>query len=319
MSIDNKPKEEEVPKDKPESKEVANSGPITPESVVSDFLQADESPSDPNSDKANNPIENEENKGSEEVMTEVKPTEEVFAKIGNREFKTQEELTDFVTKVEGDLNSQKGFNSWLTGAVKKMRPDLFNEDGSIRSADLQKIVEGATAKSTEAAKTLNELKDIPDDDLTEEQKEDIQEAREILRPLGVVFADDPKLQKMEEDLNRYRAIDLESAQNIIEEFASQHNKCKKADGTETSFDEHRIAIGELMEQRGYDNLEKAWKVYKAEQEINEEETAPKPKDDIAKNKSVDATIPAVVKKESGQLPSSEKRDIWDDVLSIRDR
>lgn len=320
MTIDNKPNAEEVREDKPEAKEVANSGPIVPEDIISDILQ--DQPVETKSEEESSP-DPEEGEKTEEISPEKKeeePNGEVFAKIGNREFKSQEELTNFVTNQERELSSQKGFNSWITGAVKRMRPDLFNEDGSIKTSDLQKIIEGASANAGKAAETMKELGTIPEDELTDEQKEDIQKAREILRPLGVVFADDPKLKKMEEDLSKYRERDFEIAQNVINEFSAKHSNCKKSDGTATNFDEHRVAIGELMEQRGYDNLEKAWKVYKAEQEITEENEVPNitKSDDSTKNKSVDTTIPTTVKKESGTLPTSGKKDIWDDVLSIRD-
>jgi hypothetical protein len=303
-TTDNKPDAEEVPQDKPEAKEVASKGPIVPEDIISDILQSSPNPEEKKEEKE----ETKPDEVSLEKKEETTEDDKVFAKVGNREFKTQEDLTTFVTGIEKDLNSQKGFNGWITGAVKKMRPDLFNEDGSIKSADLQKIVEGASAKASEAAETMKELGAIPTEELTDEQKEDIKKARGILKPLGVVFVDDPKFKKMEEDLGRYRERDLESAQTVIDEFSAKH----------PAFNDHRIAIGELMDQRGYDNLEKAWKVYKAEQDIVEDEPINKP-DDSGKNKSVDTTIPTTVKKEAGDLPPSGKKDIWDDVLELRDR
>lgn len=310
-TTDNKPKEEEVKNDQPESKEVATSKVITPESIIGDILLSEPTVEEKKGEESSTtPKDGEENPESDENKDDKKDegNGEVFAKIGKREFKTQKDLTEFVSKLESENNSQKGYNGWITGAVKKMRPDLFNENGEIKSVELQKIVEGASAKASDAAETLKELGHIPDDELTDEQKEDIKKARELLKPLGVVFSDDPKFKKMEDDLNRYREKDLETAQKIIDEFSVKH----------PLFNDHRSAIGELMEQRGYDDLEKAWKVFKAEQDIVEDEPIIKKPEDN-KNKSVDTTIPTVVKKESGNLPTSGKKDVWDEVLSLRDR
>ena len=78
--------------------------------------------------------------------------------------------------------------------------------------------------------------------------------------------------------------------------------------------EHREAFSNLIRERSYTDIEKAWKVYKVENEIDEPETkAPVTKTPV---KPVEQAIPATTQRKSGSAPTkSEPKDMIDDILS----
>lgn len=235
------------------------------------------------------------------------------AKIGNREFDTPDALNKFV-------GSQVGYNTWITGKLKAMRPDLFNEDGSLKSAELEKAVADKGKKAEAAAETIKEISEIPEADRTDEQIEDIEKAKNILRPLGVVFADDPTFLAMKNKVGEEDEGRIKTAREKINEFETAHPMLK----------DHYTGVGELMKDRKY-SLEKAWEVYKIENEIVEEEKpaaaadpkpadpAPAPKqeeDTTDPSKPLDKVLPASVKNQSGTAPVSGAGDFMDDILNL---
>lgn len=277
---DNHAEGEEVRKDPAEPKEVVKTGPITEDDVLKDLL----------SEEPATPPTKEEKPESEIKETKEEETEtEIFAKLGDKEFKDKDELLEFAS-------SHAGYGKWITGHLKKLHPDLFNDDGSLKNDELERAVVKGGEKVKEAAETIAEHAETPLDELTDEDKEDIQKAREILKPLGVLFKDDPELQMINAAVKSWQSQSQDNARESIENFQKEHPELAN----------HYAGVAELIDERGYD-LERAWKVYKAEHDIEE-----KPKD----GSGADNVIPAPIKRESGNTPSSGKKDVMDELIGL---
>lgn len=238
--------------------------------------------------------EEEKDEKPTEEKPETKSDEEPYAAVGGRKFKTKEELTEFT-------NSQVGYNTWLTGNLKKIRPDLFNADGTIKSKELQEAVTQKAKTVEEAAQTVADLQDKKPEDITDEDKEEYERARKILKPLGVVFSDDPEFQALRKHNESQEQQELQSAQERVQAFEKEHPLIAN----------YRNEVADIIERNGYD-LEKAWKVCKVAHDIVEE---PVKKTDVVTKKAADSAVPVTTKKESGNLPPSGQKDFMDDIIS----
>ena len=327
MTTDNKSnKETEVTTDQTVTEEVVKSG-LTANEIISDILGSSEesSPAEKEDEGEEKPESEEETDGGsdeaekeeddktedepeKEETTEENPesnpakdktnSEEVFATIGGQKFDSKEKLVEFV-------KSNIGYNTWLTGQLKSLHPELFNADGSIKSKDLKKMVETGVKSAKGAAEVISEVAEKDPEDVTEEDKEDVEKAKAILRPLGVVFADDPEYQKLKKNAEKIDNQEYVEAQTVIQEFETKHPLLK----------EHRVAVADLMDRNGYD-LETAWKVHKTVEGIVEENPQAPKKTDVIVKKAADSAIPTTIKKQSGHLPSSGDKDFMDDLLSV---
>lgn len=314
MSTNNEPKGKEVGNDKPKPAEVVKQGAmISDPAVIDDILgikpaekvvEADPAKKDAPPQKPENDQSGKEEKKAEPEKPEVTPkadaekpsTDQPFVKIGDRTFANEAELADFVSH-------QLGYNNWLTGKVKEIRPDLFNEDGSIKSADLEKAIADKSTKVEKAAETMVELSGVDPEKMTPEQKADWTKARTILKPLGVVFYDDPDFQKLKDKAQQADQIAQERAHQTIAEFEKEH----------PLITEHYTQVAELMEKRGY-TLERAWKVYRAENDIDEGPVKTGNEEASKKEKSVETTIPSSPNKTAGAPPPPSNKDFMDDIL-----
>lgn len=330
MTTDNKSeKTEEVHENQTKVEEVVKSG-LTENEIISDILGSSEesSPAEKEDEGEEKPESEEETEGGsdepeekkEETTTEEesekdettveeepekKPgdkktnsEEEVFATIGGQKFDSKENLVEFV-------KSNIGYNTWLTGQLKSLHPELFNADGSIKSKDLKKLVETGVKSAKGAAEVISEVAEKDPEDVTEEDKEDVEKAKAILRPLGVVFADDPEYQKLKKNAEKIDNQEYVEAQTVIQEFETKHPLLK----------EHRVAVADLMDKNGYD-LETAWRVHKVVMGITEEPSQTQKKTDVVVKKAADSAIPTTIKKQSGHLPSSGGKDFMDDLITI---
>lgn len=324
MTTDNKSeKTEEVPANQTKVEEVVKSG-LTENEVMSDILgSSDSSPAENEESKEEDGAEDsEENKGGsdekkeddeesksddkkeDDEEPESKPadektnSEEVFATIGGQKFKTKEELIDFTS-------SNIGYNTWLTGNLKSLHPELFNADGSIKSKDIKNLIDSKSKSAEKAAEVIADVADKKPEDVTKEDLADVEKAKSILRPLGVVFSDDPEYQKLKKNAEVIESQEIENVKATLADFESKHPLLK----------EHRLAVADLMDKNGYD-LETAWKVHKTVADIVEEEPSKEKKSDVVVKKAADSAIPATVKKQSGNLPSSGARDFMDDLIAL---
>ena len=126
-----------------------------------------------------------------EAKVEEKPTEppvpddtEYFAKIGDRAFKTKDDLIAYTS-------SQNGLNRAVIGNLKKIHPEWFDDKGAIKP-DRMKQVKVATEVVPPAG---DETKVTPPMSETEKDK---------LRAIGIVFKEDiapvmERYQKEEDD------------------------------------------------------------------------------------------------------------------------
>jgi len=316
MTTDNKSnKETEVPANQTNSEEVVKSG-ITENEIVADIL-GDSSPakseeSTPDEDTAEDA---EDDKGGSDDQGEEEPkaddkkaddeeepeeetnSDEVFATVGGQKFKTKEDLIKFAS-------SNTGYNTWLTGTLKSLHPELFNEDGSIKSKDIQNLIKSKGKSAEKAAEVIADVADKKAEDVTDEDLADVEKAKAILRPLGVVFADDPEYKKLQKHSQVLENKEVEEVRATVTAFEEKHPLLK----------EHRVAVADLMDRNDYD-LETAWKVHKTIAGIvEEEETTKRP--DVVVKKAADSAIPATIKKQSGNLPTSGGKDFMDDLISL---
>jgi len=313
---DNKPEGAEVQKNNAEPKPEVGSSHDLSDAAADDLLDETSEPQSPEGDKKpegdtegqpggegepNTPEGDEKPEGESNKPTET-PSGEPFAKIGDMEFGNQEELLEFTSK-------QIGMNSWLIGNLKKLHPELFNEDGTFKTAEFSKKVQNKSTSAVEAAETMNELKDVDPADMTPEQKEDYEKARGLLKRLGVVFQDDAEFQrtKARNDAEDAKAID--DAKGVIDKFESDHPLLKK----------HRAGVADVMEKNSL-TIEKAWKVYKAIHDIVEEASKPngEGKPNGGGGSPASGHIPTTVKKETGALPQSNTEgDLFDEIINAR--
>lgn len=322
MTTDNKSnKEEEVGNDQTKSEEVVNSG-LTENEIISDILgSSDSSPAEnEESKKDDDAEESEDDKGgsdeSKDEETDTKSAEkkddddetkdeddktnsdEVFATIGAQKFKTKEELLNFT-------KSNIGYNTWATGAIKSLHPEYFNKDGSIKSKEFQGFIESKGKKAEKASQVIADVAEKDPDDITKEDVADVEKAKAILRPLGVVFADDPEYLKLKKSSQVIEDKEFSDVKASVTAFEEKHPLLK----------DHRMAVADLMDKNGYD-LETAWKVQKTLEDIVEDEPLKSKKSDVVVKKAADSAIPATVKKQSGNLPSSGAKDFMDDLIGL---
>lgn len=315
---DNKSGESEVQKDKTEKTEVTRSGPITDDDIANDIVSPDsgddkkESKSEPektddkSKEKSEDDTEEEEadkegaddKTKSEDESDEEDEADQPFAKVGSHVFKTKEDLLKFAS-------SQTGYNTWMTGQLKKLHPELFNADGSIKTKELSEKVDSTSKKASDAAETIKEHAGKEDDEMSDEEKADVEKAKKILKRLGVVFADDPEYKTLNEHRARVEEEHLVVAKENVQQFLKDH----------PLIEDHREAVADLMDARGYTSLEKAWNVYKVENDIEEEVKDDKNKGGTPPRKPVDTAIPSQVSKGSGNAPSKAKGDFMDDILA----
>lgn len=244
-----------------------------------------------------------EEKGDQGKPETAKPDDsqksEPYAKIGAMEFKTKEDLVAFT-------NSQTGYNSFITGGLKKLHPELFKSDGSI---DNKKLTELGTSKPKveAAAETVAEMAE-KGDDMTKEDEQELEKAKAILRPLGVVFSDDPVFQQMKSNVDKQQVETISQARSVVETFVAGH----------PLVNDHRDALADYMIKNEIEDIAKAWKGYKALNDVEEAETEHlQTKDgDRPRNASADLNIPVVVKKSTGAkpAPSAGSEDSFFDSL-----
>lgn len=299
----NKSDEKEVPEDKTNKSEVAR-GPITSEDIASEIISA-EVPTPPQSS------EEEEKKDEKKEIPETPPEEkkeekvekkegevetpiEPFAKIGSHEFKTKEEFETFA-------KAQVGYNTWLTGQIKKVHPEWFNPDGSLKTRDIESA-KNAGSKAKDAADTVAELSE--EEELTPEQEAEMKKAKAVLKKLGVVFADDEEFKGLQNRAKKLDEDEISSAREVVAEFEKAHPMAA----------EHREGLSNLVREREYNDIEKAWKVFKIENGLEDQEVVPV--NNKPPVKPVEHAIPATPNKESGKPPApSAERDMIDDLLA----
>ena len=281
---------------------------VTPQSATPDDVQNQEKENDdtqePEIGKDEEPKEEEtptEEPKSQEEQDQGKSNEtpnpeqsEPYARIGSVEFKSKDELIRYT-------NSQIGYNSWMTGRLRQIRPDFFNADGTIKNAELEKAISTHTETVQEATRVVNKLEDKENaGTLTEDEKSEMERAKSILKPLGVVFADDPEFQVMRDKAKKFDEQEVNSAQQYIADFEAKN----------PDFADHKQQVAELMEKTGYD-LPTAWKAYSAVHGISQ----PLQVDAPPKTKPTDTVTPKGVKKQSGSMPASGDKDFIDDLLA----
>lgn len=324
--LNNKSGETEVQKDQTGKSEVDSVGKVNSEDVLNDIMTPDpvqvseseeDKPEKPEEGKSE-PEEVEASKGDETKPDESEESEESskgdpnpsdekkeepFAKIGDQSFETKDDLLKFT-------QSQIGYNTWFTGHVKKRHPEWFGEDGSLKTKELENAIVGASAKIKEATETVAEHKDKDAEELTDEEKDDLKKARAILEPLGVVFKDDPAFKDLNETKQKVESREVQEASIIVKAFQSKHPLSIQ----------HAEKFAEMIEDRGYNDLELAWDVYKIENKIQEDESG-EPNEESKSNtnppkKPMDTAIPAKINKGSGDVPSKrEKQDVMDELIS----
>jgi len=310
MTTDNKSKNAEaVDNDQPTAPEVVKSG-ITEDEVLSDIFgddsspatkeeseAEDETPSDAEGEgKSEEGEDDPEKKDDEDPETPAADdktnTDEPFAKLGSRQFKTKEELVTFTS-------SQIGYNTWVTGELKRLHPELFNTDGSIKSKELKETI---GKKAEDAATTIAEVSEKNPEDVTKEDIADVEKAKAILKPLGVVFADDPEYQTLKKNAKSIEEKEMTDAATAVTTFIADH----------PLLEQHREEVADLMEKNDW-TLEKAWKACKSINEIEEE--APVKKNDAVVRRAADSATPVTVRKQSGSTPSSGSKDFMDDLIT----
>lgn len=316
MTTDNKSnKAEEVITDQTKAEEVVKSG-ITENEIIADIL-GDSSPATNEESKVEDETEDSketdggsEDKGEDDSKADDKKaddeeepedktnSEEVFATVGGQKFNTKEDLIKFAS-------SNTGYNTWLTGTLKSLHPELFNEDGSIKSKDIQNLINSKGKSAEKASQVIANVADKKAEDVTDEDLADVEKAKAILRPLGVVFADDEEYKKLQRHSQTLENKEIEDVKATVTAFEEKHPLLK----------EHRLAVADLMDRNDYD-LETAWKVHKTLNDIVEEEPLKDKKPDVVVKKAADSAIPATVKKQSGNLPTSGAKDFMDDLINV---
>ena len=125
---DNKSAETEVPtQDKTGEAEVTKKGPITSEDIADDITSREPAPAQkqdtttPPADDKGEEKKDEKKDGDTTTPPEAKDDDgskkdvEPFATLGSQKFMTKEELVAFASK-------QTGYNTWLTGNIKRVHP-----------------------------------------------------------------------------------------------------------------------------------------------------------------------------------------------------
>lgn len=306
MNNDNKPNAEDVEikkDDKPEAKEVIENKPEedAPKDALDDLFGVAPAPKaeekKPEVDETKKEDEPEKPADGEK---EKKPaTDEPFARIGNQTFATKEDMVKA-------LSSQTGYNSYLTGALRKLHPELFNPDGSLNTKEVSKVLTVEPSAKSDSKKKADET---PDE---EKARKDKEEAKALLRELGVIFTDSEDILTLKEQQQVIKQNGEAEAQKEIDAFTKEH----------PLLEEHSDALAEFMLNAKITDLARGWNSYKAANDIVEEEVK-KPSDlqkpnDAGKGKSLEQTVPIPVKKTSGAAPSSGgEKDFMDDILGIK--
>lgn len=312
MIKDNKSDNGEVDKDQtPEAEVIAKTVPITDDDIAADIISPDvpEKKEEKKDDKGKSDDEDQKTKSDEDKKDEKKDNdkdEKPFAVIGTQKFKTQEDLLKFT-------KSQVGFNTWLIGNVKKVHPEWFDKDGSLKTdQDFSKIV-AVKDKVKDAADTVAAHADKSADEMTDEEKEELKKAKAILKKLGVVMTDDEEYKTLHQKAQKIDEQEVEKARTVIDSFSQKH----------PLLEEHREQFAEFLDNtkdRNYNSLEKAWNVYKVENDIVEEVVEKKDDDDGGekKRKAVDTVIPKTISKGSGGSPARRSEpDLMDDLIGTQ--
>lgn len=302
MNIANKPENTEAPASQTVEKEVAKKG-ISDVDILNDIVNPDQPLPAPESGKKDEPkAEKKDEEAKPATPPETKPEakpEEPFASLNGTNFKTKDELIAFVKK-------QVGYNSFLTGAVKKVHPEWFNADGSIKTKDLDKVNKEATKEIKKATETVTENADVAPDDMTPEQKAEVDKAKALLRKLGFISADDEKFKNLEQQLKDLRqekeSEKIAEAKTVVEAFEKAHPISV----------EHRENFAQLIRDRGYNDIEKAWNVFKIENSIEETIINPAPK------QSPETIVPTTLPKGTGNAPEKAGNpDFMDDIINTK--
>lgn len=314
MTVENKPQESVVDLDIPVSTDVPQRDGS--EKVLDDLFGPDETAPDTTTKAGDDtpkpaetvpPAKTEDGKPATATPAKDDTTPaEPYAKIGSRTFTSKEELERFTS-------SQLGYNGMVTGALKKVRPDLFNDDGSLDHTKLSQI-EKATEKMETAAETVKELQDVDPTTMTDEQKDDLKKAQAILGPvlrsMGVAFKSDQDYVDAQEIVQTTKAESANEAKSVVDTFVKDH----------PLLDDHRVELGQFMEKNELTDLGVAWDTFKTLKGIKEEAqapAAPTPRGD-GKNHSVDKNIPVIVSKTSGTPPPpSGSADFFDEIIGAK--
>lgn len=223
------------------------------------------------------------------------PPEEPYLKVGNFVFKDRK-------SAEAYMKKQIGYNASITGELKKLHPELFSADGTLKLSELRKTIKDADTK----APVVTEAKPA----LTDEEKkkaEDIESAKKILKELGVIFKDDEELTAAKNTIaelqEEKRTAALDKAKDEIATFAEAH----------PIITEHYNELAKFMKGAEIVDLEKGWGAFKLANDIVEEPLTPA---DASTGAPVAKVLPVAVKKGTGAPPSSQpkKEDFFDEIL-----
>lgn len=206
---------------------------------------------------------------------------ESFAVLGNLEFETKEELLEY-------LESQNGYNRWLTGNIKKAHPDWFKQDGTLDPSKIEQF-KAAT--------------DVPD-----EKKPISTDEKQRLRDMGFVF---------KEDLEEARLSGaMETTAKEIESFESKNPELKN----------HYDEVSELMEstqnlpKERRLNLEQSWNIVASRHGIktaDRTQTQEQKISDSKKKSGLDSQIIPSTSRRSGVAPKGHTTapDLLDQALA----
>lgn len=250
-------------------------------------------------------------------------TETPFATIGNRTFKTPEEVVEFA-------KSQYGYNTWLTGWVKKFAPEAIDEAGKIDSKKLEEVVRSGRspeppkpAAVKEAAETLQTLGE--NEELSEEEKADLENAKKILRKVGVAFKED--LQPLITDIDQRQ---IKFVRDEIDAFINSHSDFHEYQEDVRNILQKNIVLAEAK-RRGvevpdemFKTIEQAYNEARANRGVTPpaSPTTPERKGFDAgvkeglKKKEIDGQIPPQTPKSSGPTQPVTK-DFFDDLIGIK--
>lgn len=220
-----------------------------------------------------------EEKPNESEETE---TDKPFATIGGQNFATAEDLIKFTT-------SQIGYNRFITGNVRKAKPEWFDAEGKLIPSKMQKVEEikenvDAAVEKVQQGITLSDTE------------------KEQLRSVGIVFKEDLEAVKTEEG--------LKESLSVVDEFVSKH---PLAEG-------YLSDLADIMEAEKAKpahlqmDLENAWQFVKSKNDIEEAGDKPEEVKPIQKKQGLDSQVPSSPIRAAGAKPITSKRDFMDEVM-----
>jgi len=262
------------------------------ESQSSDKSDDDSKPDEEKEDTGNkdgeSDDEEEEGDEKEDEDEEGAENDEPFAKIGDQDFKTKEDLISFT-------KSQAGFNRLVVGNLKKVHPEWF-EEGKLKA-------ERITASQKKDVKEGKEVLDKVQQDAEAGKDVTLSDADKTkLRSLGFVFQEDIKpikesVEKQEDD--------------ELNQWFTNHP------GSETYTEEINELAGE-----GKLSLDEAWDVVRKRHKLPDPEedkgdkTYEQGKKDGKKKKSLDSTSSSAPGGKGGVAPEKQgEEDVMDVILN----